>query len=369
MADLSLLIKPSSSLCNLRCSYCFYYDEAKNRETESYGFMKEEILEEVIKKAAQYCKGTCNIVFQGGEPTLRGLDFFKEVVRLQKKYETKEVKFTNGIQTNGTKLTKDWISFLKENHFLVGISLDGIEFTHDMFRKDASGKGTFEQVVKAIKMLEEEGVDYNILTVVTSTVVKKISHIYSFYKEMGFEYLQFIPCLNPLGKEEEKYEYSLTPQGYGKFLKSLFDLWYQDLERGKVVHIQLFEEYIRMLFRQPPGLCGMAGFCTPQHIIEADGEVYPCDFYVLDEYKLGNIARNSFEEINEVRSILGFIEESLEIPKKCEACKYYPLCRGGCKRYRKEHHMLCKAYYEFFEYTIRRLEKAAVIYQKLYGIA
>ena len=362
MADLSILIKPSSSLCNLKCKYCFYHDEAENRENASYGFMKEDVLEEIIKKAAVYCKGTCTIVFQGGEPTLRGLDFFEEVIRLQKKYKTEEMMFSNAIQTNGMKLDREWARFFKKNRFLVGISLDGNSFTHDFFRIDSVGEGTFQQVMKGIKILQEESVDYNILTVVTPIVVKKISKIYSFYKEMGFEYLQFIPCLNPIGKEGEKYEFSLSPNQYGQFLKSLFDLWYQDLEKGKIIHIQLFEEYIKMLYRQPPGLCGMAGFCTAQHVIEADGQVYPCDFYVLDRYKLGNIMESSFEEINEVRNSIHFIEESLVIPEKCKDCKYYPLCRGGCKRYRKDVNILCEGYYQFFEYSIKRLEKAARMY-------
>lgn len=350
----------------MRCSYCFYHDEAKNREQDSYGFMKEEVLEAIIKKASEYCTGICTIVFQGGEPTLRGLEFFEEVVRLQKKYRKNGMSFTNAIQTNGTNINEKWIEFFKENSFLVGISLDGNEFCHDFFRKDSQGKGTFQTVLNAVEMLKEAKVEFNILTVVTSQLVKKISKIYNFYKEIGIEYLQFIPCLNPIGMEEEKYPYSITPESYGHFLKTLFDLWYQDLEKGELVHIQLFEEYVRMLLMQQPNVCGMSGFCSCQHVIEADGQVYPCDFYVLDEYKLGNIREKSFEEINSKRQEIQFIEESFVIPEKCTSCKYYPLCRGGCKRYRKEGNIFCKAYYDFFDYSVRRLEKAAEIYQRLY---
>lgn len=262
-------------------------------------------------------------------------------------------------------LDREWAAFLKEHDFLVGISVDGTEFTHDFFRTDAAGNPTFQRVFESIALLEEYGVEYNILTVVNAMTAKKAPQIYEFYKQKGFSYLQFIPCLNPIGEEGVKYPFTLTQKAYAQFLKTLFDLWYQDIKKGEVVHIQPFEGYIQLLLRMQPSLCGMSGICACQHVIEADGEVYPCDFYVLDEYKLGNLNAGSLEEINEKRKELRFIEESAAVSEKCRQCKYFPLCRGGCKRHRNPDNYFCEAYYEFFAYVLPRLEEAAAYYAKM----
>lgn len=366
MPDISVLIKPASGMCNMQCKYCFYCDEIKNREVASYGFMTEETLENVIKKALAFSDTSCSFTFQGGEPCLRGVDFFKKAVQMQKKYNTKGISVSNAIQTNGISLDREWAGFLKENHFLTGISLDGTSFTHDRFRVDAKGEGTFGRVVEGIGLLKEYGVDFNILTVVNAVTAKKISHIYEFYKQQDYAYLQFIPCLNPLGGEKERFPYTLTPNVYGHFLKTLFDLWYNDWKAGRIVHIQQFEEYVKMLLLMPPDVCGMSGVCSCQHAVEADGEVYPCDFYVLDEYKLGNLNEISFEEINERRKEIHFVEDSARMHEDCKNCKYAPICRGGCRRHRNPKNYFCASYYDFFDYTIHRLEEIALWYQKNY---
>lgn len=363
MPDINVLIKPASGMCNLRCSYCFYHDETKNREVESYGFMEEATLEQVIYKALEYADAACTFTYQGGEPMLRGLDFFRKSIEYEKKYNEKGIHIQNAIQTNGTLLNEEWAAFFKEQDFLVGISLDGTAFTHDSFRTDSQGAGTFERVLQNISLLKKYGVEYNVLTVVNALTAKKASHIYEFYKQQGFSYLQFIPCLNPLEKQQERFPFTLTSKAYGQFLKTLFDLWYQDLKKGHIVHIQPLEGYIKLLLRMPPDLCGMSGICSYQHVVEADGEVYPCDFYVLDQYRLGNLTECSFAEIQERRKETGFVESSLEGLERCRECKYFPLCRGGCKRHRSSKNSFpnyfCEAYYEFFEYSIARLEEAA----------
>lgn len=359
MPNINLLIKPASGLCNMQCKYCFYHDETQNREAPSYGFMTEETLEAVIGKALSFSDTACSFLFQGGEPLLRGLDFFKKAIALQKRYNTKGLLVSNAIQTNGISLDGEWAKFLKENHFLVGVSLDGTAFTHDSFRIDGKGEGTFGRVMRGIEALKEHGADFNILTVVNALTAKKIPQIYEFYKRNGYAYLQFIPCLNPLGKDGERFSYTLTPKSYGHFLKTLFDLWYNDLKNGNRVHIQQFEEYVKMLLLMPPEVCGMSGICSCQNVVEADGEVYPCDFYVLDEYRLGNLNSVSFEEIDEKRREIRFIEESAQIHEDCKNCKYASICRGGCRRHRVPKNYFCTAYYDFFDYTIHRLEEVA----------
>lgn len=371
MPDLNILIKPSSGLCNLRCSYCFYCDEMKNRGVESYGFMSLDTLECVIKKALEYSDNACTIAYQGGEPTLRGLDFFKKSVDLQRKYNTRKIKIHNAIQTNGVGLTDEFVLFLKENNFLVGISLDGTEFTHNYFRKTPSGDPTFKDVEYSINKLQENHVDFNILTVVNAMTSKHISEIYRLYKAMDLQYLQFIPCLNPIGEEEIRYPFTLSTKDYSKFLKTLFDAWYLDIKKCHYVHIQQFENYIQMILGYPPEICGMSGVCGYQYVIEANGEVYPCDFYVLDNYRLGNLVEESFENIDIKRKHLGFVEESLSLPQECLKCKYLHMCRGGCKRNRdiitsdllaKNH--FCTAFYDFFDYSYERFIELALNYFK-----
>jgi uncharacterized protein len=211
MPNINVLIKPASGMCNICCKYCFYKDEIHNRKIESYGFMKEETLEQIIKKTIDFSDTACTIAYQGGEPTLRGIDFFEKSIEYEKRYNTKGLQISNAIQTNGICINEDWAEFFKKNNFLVGISLDGTSFTHDAFRINNKGQGTFSQVLKAIDLLKKYHVEYNILTVVNALTAKKISLIYGFYKQNNFEYLQFIPCLNPIGKENERYSYTLTP--------------------------------------------------------------------------------------------------------------------------------------------------------------
>lgn len=363
MPNMNILIKPASGMCNMQCKYCFYEDEAKNREIESYGYMSEETLEMIIRKTLDYSETSCTIAYQGGEPTLRGIDFFEKSIEFQNKYK-KKIKIENAIQTNGLLLNDEWAAFLKKNNFLVGISLDGTEFTHDSFRVDKKDNGTFKRVWNAIELLKKYEVDFNILTVVNKRTAKKVTQIYDFYKQNGFEYLQFIPCMNPLGDAEKVLPFTLTSKDYSQFLRTLFDLWYNDFKRGEYIHIQRFEGYLKILLNRHPEVCGMSGNCSRQYVIEADGEVYPCDFYVLDQYKLGNLVSSSFEEIDKLRREIEFIEESLSVPVDCKNCKYYGICRGGCKRYRRPKDYHCEAYYEFFEYSINRMQEMANYFRR-----
>lgn len=217
MPPLNLLIKPASGACNLRCRYCFYYDLTEHREISSYGMMKPEVLEEVIRKALEYAEGECTIAYQGGEPTLAGLDFFRQSVLFQQKHNHKGLTIHNAIQTNGMALDEEWAKFLSKNNFLTGISVDGTSKTHDAFRKDPQDRDTFSRVMKTIRLFREHQVEFNILTVVNAYTAKQIQEIYRFYRAKNFRYLQFIPCLDPLGEEPGHREYSLTPKAYGEF--------------------------------------------------------------------------------------------------------------------------------------------------------
>ena len=358
MPAIHVMIKPASGLCNMRCRYCFYADEMENRSQASYGIMSAETLENVIRETLAFAEGSCTIAFQGGEPTLAGLDFFRECIRLEQKYNTKNVKISHALQTNGYVLDEEWCRFFAENHFLIGLSVDGIKATHDCYRKDAEGQDTYFRVLEAAKKLEAAGVDFNVLTVVNGKTAPKIRRIYENYKKLGFSWQQYIACLDPIGETQGQQEYSLTPEVYGKFLIELFDLWELDLKQGKQPYIRQFENYVGILMGQYPESCEQRGVCSFQNIVEADGSVYPCDFYVLDNCRVANVTDENFRFFQGILPDMEFFKEGVKRGENCKACKWYPLCRGGCRRnYTKENkNYFCEAYQEFFEYTIARWE-------------
>ena len=368
-----VLIKPVSSECNLQCKYCFYEDEANKREKHSYGKMTLETAEQIIKCVFLDTERFVEFAFQGGEPTLIGLSFFEQFVELVEQYRRKkklEVHYI--IQTNGIVIEETWVAFLKKHDFLVGISMDGIKEVHDKMRVDREGKGTFQKVLRSIQLLEKAQIPFNILTVATKEMARRIEKIYHFYKKNGWNYQQYIPCLDPFGEERGNEEYSLTPKRYGEMLKTLFDLWFVDVikwyksgKKGSYISVRQFENYIMMLRGGQPESCAMSGRCSMQTVIEANGDVYSCDFYVMDSYRLGSIKEQNLKELYE-RS-WQFERKSHEVSKSCQGCRWYPLCRGGCRRDREYmdgtmgQNYYCESYQCFFEYAIERLEYLAYL--------
>ena len=364
MPPLSILIKPASSACNLRCAYCFYADEASIRTVPNYGLMPQAVSHTLIEKAAGAAEGSITFLFQGGEPTLAGLDFYRDFVSHVKKTVPSALAVQYAIQTNGMELDGEWCRFFQENRFLVGLSLDGNRECHDRFRRDGEGKGTYHRVMKAARLLEEAGVDYNVLTVVTGHLARHIQSVFSALCKEGFRFQQYIPCLDPLEEERGEQGYSLSPEQYERFLKTLFDLWYRELEQGRYWSIRYFDNLVWMLNGHAPEQCSMLGCCGLQYLVEADGSVYPCDFYGLDGYRLGNIQQDSWEELDRVREEIGFVEASRRVPEECKTCHWYPLCRNGCRRDRavEEDGMgrnyYCRSYAGFFAYALPRLRQA-----------
>lgn len=364
MPPINVLIKPASGLCNLRCEYCFYCDEMQNRAKASFGFMSADVLETVIQKALFYADRICSISFQGGEPSLMGLPFFEQVIDLEKKHNKKAVKIYNSIQTNGIAIDEELASFFAQNRFLVGLSLDGVENSHNSYRKDAAGNDTFARVMETAQLFDKNRVEYNILTVVNTKTAVSAERIYRFYRRRGFRYLQFIACLDPIGAEPGGHGYSLTPELYGRFLCDLFDMWYEDFRHSRQPYIRGFENYIRLLCGLEAESCDMRGECGPQYVIEADGSVYPCDFYVLDEFRLGSLITDDFPAIDDICREIGFMQESREKPIECGSCDWYMLCRSGCKRHRfiqdsQMRNYFCTSYLRFFRYAGKRMNKIA----------
>ena len=244
MSPVSILMKPASGSCNMLCEYCFYCDEQKNRTQKSYGMMEEKTARNIIRKALAYAEGGCAIAFQGGEPTLRGIDFYYKVVEYVEKYNKKKIPVTYAFQTNGTNINEEWCRLFKNCGFLVGISLDGIWKTHNCYRHAKNGKETFDRILETCKMLKQYDVPFNILTVVHDQTAQYLNEIYSFYSKKGFDYQQYIPCIDPLQQEKGKMHYSLDPAEYGKFLIRLFEKWNEDIRTGRSIYIRQFDNYI-----------------------------------------------------------------------------------------------------------------------------
>ena len=329
--QLSVLIKPASSLCNLRCKYCFYSDVSENRTVASTGIMERSTCEILIKRIADELEehGTVNISFQGGEPTMAGLDYFRSFISMMKQYP--DIIPVYSIQTNGTMIDKDWAEFFKENSFLVGVSLDGYQTNMDKFRYDPLKRSIFYKVLRGIDELDKAGVEYNILTVVTSELARHPDALFKFLATHNFNYVQLIPCLPGLNDKEN--EMALTPELFLSFYKEFFTCWNHNYLNGSVsMNVNLFENLAGMLKGYPPYQCGMLGECSIQYVIEANGDVYPCDFYCLDEYLLGNIKDSSFDELRNSFNAAEFFSGSGCTKKPCKTCKYIKICNGGCRR-------------------------------------
>ena len=366
MPAVNVLIKPASSLCNMHCDYCFYHDEAEKREQYSYGLMSRDTALQVIQKTLRFADGACAFAFQGGEPTLCGPEFFRFFTENVKKYNTKNVRVSYALQTNGYALNEEWAELFAENHFLLGVSVDGTRVIHDKYRHYHTDP-TYDHILEKTKLLDRYKVDYNILTVVTRDTAEYAREIYRSYKENNWRYMQFIACLDPYGEERGKYPWSLLPQDYGRFLTDLFDCWYHDLVLGDAPYIRQFDNYIGILLGVEPESCEQRGLCAVQNVIEADGSVYPCDFFALDEYRLGNLNEDEYAQIYARRRRIQFIERSYMPNEKCRSCRYAYLCRGGCFRHREEPGRLnyfCEAYEYFFRHCEEKMRRAADIIRR-----
>ena len=279
---------------------------------------------------------------------------------------TKKIPISYSLQTNGYCLEEEWAEFFAEHKFLVGVSLDGVKATHDSQRLTAKGEGSFAGVMKTIELFNKHKVEYNILTVVNQKVASEIAKIYEFYKKQGWHYQQYIACLDPLEEAHGENEYALEPKQYGRFLIELFELWYADWKNGTQPYIRQFENYVGILLGYQPEACDQRGICGIQNVVEADGSVYPCDFYMLDEYRLGNFNANQMEEINAKRKEIGFIERSLQLKESCKSCPYFTICRGGCQRNRDYDQVsgmyenyFCKSYEMFFDACLPKMKEMA----------
>jgi uncharacterized protein len=306
----------------MRCRYCFYHDVAENREIPSFGIMSEDTMIRIIDSVYKDLDDgdTVTLAFQGGEPTLAGLEWFKEFVSYTNSQKSK-VTIHYSLQTNGLLIDDAWGEFLHTHNFLVGLSIDGTAKFHDKNRIDAKGEGTFSACLKTKGIFEKHKVEYNILSVLTNDLASDPDKVWRFIINEKIKFIQFIPCLD-----------ILRPAKFAQFYIRLYYWWLKELEKGNYISVKFFDDTANFFLKGLPNACGITGQCQCQNIIEADGSLYPCDFYTLDEYKAGNLTVNTLHEIFDTERVQNFIKEKHNLPALCNSCKYVEMCRGGCKR-------------------------------------
>jgi len=334
MKHLAVMIKPASGRCNMRCAYCFYADIARRREQADYGIMGQETAQKIVDNMLLDLDAgdEATLVFQGGEPTLAGLGFFQYILQYAKEAgRVQGVAFHFALQTNGLTLDEDWMPMLKEYKVLVGVSIDGEKRIHDENRKDSADRGTYKRVMQSKALLEKQNVPYNVLLTLTGQAARHPLKMWQFVLREGIDYIQFTPCLDELDSDE-KSPYALTPERFYRFYAALFPLWLASLREGKYISVKLFDDLANYFGKNIPNACGIHGLCSAQFVCEGDGSVFPCDFYVLDEYCMGSLAEERPSAlIGKAQPFLssgrGYVEQ-----EPCASCKYVKSCAGGCKR-------------------------------------
>lgn len=327
--------KPSSFQCNLKCDYCFYLEKESQFTHEKW--MDDSTLKEFIK---QYIAASGNQVYftwQGGEPTLAGLDFFRKVIHYQQRYAGQKRIF-NALQTNGILLNNEWCAFLKEHEFLVGISIDGPQELHDRYRRSNSGNGTFAKVIAAIERLKSYQVEFNTLTVINNVNVHYPLEVYHFLKSIGSKHMQFIelletgtPNIDFSGHSENTFriiDFSVPPTAYGKFMSTIFMQWVKN-DVGEIF-IRQFESFVSRFLGNGHTSCIFQESCKDNLVVESNGDIYECDHFVYPQYKIGNINKSELKTMNSVQ----LTAQKKRISAKCQQCAYKPICNGGCPKHR-----------------------------------
>jgi len=364
MRPFSLLIKPAGPDCNINCKYCFY-----SRKTDIFGKsahrMSDAIAEKLVSSYLKLNLPQSSFAFQGGEPTLMGLDFYKRIVELQQKYTTDDQSVTNALQTNGILLNDDaWCEFLAENNFLVGISLDGPKSYHDTYRLDYDGKGTWDRVMASIERCRKHGVQYNILTLLNNVNVQHPDEVWDFFMEQNFRFLQFVQCVERDPDTGEIADFSITPKLYADFMCRIFDRW-QDHGVRKV-SVRTFDSILSHCLGQGHTECTFMPKCADYIVVEHDGGVYCCDFFVEGDAYLGNIMETPIEKLAFSPKKRQFNMRKRDLPNKCIVCRHYDICRGGCPKDRrivdselKKESFFCDSYKQIFDYTLPKLWQLA----------
>ena len=369
---LYVMLKPAGAHCNLACKYCYYLEKNKLYPTAQRHLMSDEMLEQFTREYIE--AQTMNQVlftWHGGEPLLRSIDFYRKALSLQQKYAGGR-RIDNVIQTNGTLLTDEWCEFFAQNHWLVGISIDGPQPDHDHYRLTAAGKPSWKKVMQGIKLLKKHGVEWNAMAVVNAYNANHPLEFYRFFKENGCQFLQFTPIVERLTRHEDgrtlasladKDEISLSeasvaPEQWGYFLCAIFDEWVRK-DVGKIF-IEIFDCTLANWMGVSPGICAYSKECGHAGVMEHNGDVYSCDHFVFPEYKLGNIRDHSLIDMlyGEQQQEFSRLKHS-SLPHQCKECDMEFACHGECpkNRFMKDKYgdsglnYLCPGYYHYYQHV------------------
>ena len=369
---LYVMLKPAGAHCNLACKYCYYLEKNKLYPTAQRHLMSDEMLEQFTREYIE--AQTMNQVlftWHGGEPLLRSIDFYRKALSLQQKYAGGR-RIDNVIQTNGTLLTDEWCEFFAQNHWLVGISIDGPQPDHDHYRLTAAGKPSWKKVMQGIKLLKKHGVEWNAMAVVNAYNANHPLEFYRFFKENGCQFLQFTPIVERLTRHEDgrtlasladKDEISLSeasvaPEQWGYFLCAIFDEWVRK-DVGKIF-VEIFDCTLANWMGISPGICAYSKECGHAGVMEHNGDVYSCDHFVFPEYKLGNIRDLSLIDMlyGEQQQEFSRLKHS-SLPRQCKECDMEFACHGECpkNRFMKDKYgdsglnYLCPGYYHYYQHV------------------
>jgi uncharacterized protein len=358
--NFTLLIKPTSADCNLRCQYCFYLEKRKLYPSTQTHRITDSVLERLISSYLSSNQTIYTFCWQGGEPTLMGSNFFKLITDLQKKYARPGAQVANALQTNATFINDAMAEHLARYNFLVGCSLDGPPEIHNRYREYPSGKPTYHAVIKGIESLHSKGVEFNILVLVSKANVNQARLVYRYLVNKGYHFHQYIPCVE-FGKDGKALPYSINSHEWGKFLCELFDAWYpRDVYK---VSVRNFDAILNKRLDNIDSTCSLANDCCQYFVVEYNGDIYPCDFFVEKDLLIGNIADITWEEALSSKLYRDFGGRKAELNQQCLDCAFLDLCMGDCQKHRRKIgtqtpvvSYLCQGWRQFFKHTEHALE-------------
>lgn len=358
----SLLVKPASADCNLNCCYCFYLEKCALYPQDKHHRMQEAVLERMIESYMGTDQPVYTFGWQGGEPTLMGTDFFRKVTALQQKHGKKGAQVANGLQTNATLIDDEMAALFAEYKFLLGVSLDGPLDVHDHYRKARGHLGSFDGVWKGINTLKRHQVEFNILTLINNVNGSMGREVYTYLRDSGFMYHQYIPCVE-YDNNGQLMSYAVNGDQWGDFLCSVFDEWIQ--KDAYKVSVRLFDGLLSLMVQGRYTICHMAGNCCQYFVVEHNGDVYPCDFFVREDTCLGNVADKTWQGFLDMPAYHAFGAEKSKWPAPCRSCPYLLYCSGDCLKHRRagqagpEPSSLCSGWKRFYDHAVPRLKEEA----------
>jgi len=364
MQPFTLLIKPSGSNCNIDCRYCFYKERSpefgKGRQR-----MSDKVLEKLIKDYMQLHFPVVGFAWQGGEPTLMGLDFYRRTVELQKRYGSHGQQISNTLQTNGVLLDDKWCRFFHENKFLLGISIDGPKEFHDRYRLDHSGTGTFDKGMRGIQTCKKHEVEFSALVLLNKVSIQQPDRLFDFLVENDLTYLQFIPCVEFDPATGRIADFSITPTQYGEFLCRIFDRWYN--HGTEKLNIRDFDSLVTYYCLGNHTICTYSRQCAGFVVVEHTGDCFACEFFVEPKWYLGNILETPLDKIAAGSKKRAFARNKQNLSNKCLLCSHLDICRGGCMKDRarlntdsqSRESYFCESYKKFFDYAVPKFRQIA----------